>query len=358
MSKKAKKIRLSDVAREARVSAATVSRIVGGRAEVNPKTRERVIQAATRLGFNLAATKRTRIIAFILSNRGVLHPFHSSVLTGAEAYCAEHDYGLLFLPLKYSMSTPANELALPEILQHKQIVSGVIAAGTNSEGLLDLLSRRRMPWVALGNNVVGDSYKGQGGAVYFDDVGGAYDVTRYLQSLGHSHIGFVGNIRLPWYARRFQGYLRAMNEANLEVRSSELGSREGEEMGYLASKLMLQETPLLTAVFAGDDSVAGGIYKAVRDSGLSIPEDISVAGFNDTIVASCLHPALTSVRVFTDELGRQLAESLLKAIAQPDKPVRTLTLPTQLVRRESCAPLRTEEISSSGREKPVRTISS
>jgi DNA-binding LacI/PurR family transcriptional regulator len=358
MIKKNKKVRLSDVAREAKVSPATVSRIVGGSAEVNPKTRERVIQAATRLGFDLAATKRSRVIAFILSNRGVLHPFHSSVLTGAEAYCAEHDYGLLFLPFKYSMSTPANELTLPEILQHKQIVSGVIAAGTNSENLLDLLSRRRMPWVALGNNVVGESYKGKEGAVYFDDVGGAYDVTRYLQSLGHEHIGFVGNIKLPWYARRFQGYTRAMNEAHLEVRSSELSLREGEEMGYLATKLMLQHAPLPTAILAGDDSVAADIYKAVRDSGLNIPRDISVAGFNDTLVASCLHPTLTSVRVFTDELGRHLAESLLKTIAQPDQPIRTLTLPTQLVRRESCAPFRAEDSSSTRRDKPARAISS
>ena len=357
MSEKSKKIRLADLAREARVSAATVSRLVAGRGGVNPKTRERVLQAAESLGFDLAASKKSRIIAFILSNRGVLHPFHSSVLTGAEAYCAEHDYGLLFLPFQYSMSTPANDLVLPEILQHKQIVSGVIAAGTNSESLLDLLGQRRMPWVALGNNVVADTYHGRGGVLYFDDVGGAYDLTRYLQSLGHKHIGFVGNLRLPWFARRFQGYLRAMKEARLEIRSNELSSREGEEMGYIATKLMLQETPVLTAVFAGDDSVAGGVYKAVRDSGLTVPGDISVAGFNDTLEASFLHPPLTSVRVFTDELGRQLAESLLKTIAQPDQPVRTLTLPTQLVRRESCAPLRPEEFSPTARaEKAVQTI--
>jgi DNA-binding LacI/PurR family transcriptional regulator len=204
---------------------------------------------------------------------------------------------------------------------------------------------------------VGESYKGKEGAVYFDDVGGAYDVTRYLQSLGHKRIGFIGNTKLPWYERRFQGYTRAMDEAHLEVCSTELSLREGEEMSYLATKLMLLHAPAPTAIFAGDDSVAADIYKAVRDSGLNIPRDISVAGFNDTLVASCLHPALTSVRVFTDELGRHLAESLLKTIAQPDQPIRALTLPTQLVRRESCAPRRTEGSSPAKRDKSAGAIS-
>ncbi|MBT9333082.1 LacI family DNA-binding transcriptional regulator [Paracidobacterium acidisoli] len=339
MNDKSKKIRLVDVAREANVSAATVSRLIAGSAEVNPRTRERITDAAKRLGFSLETGKKSRIIAFLLSNRGVLHPFHSSVLTGAETYCAENDYGLLFLSLKYSMSTAPDELELPEILLNRQIVAGVIMAGTNSKSLTSLLTQRRMPWVALGNNIVGEMQQKQPGLVYFDDMAGAYDLTRYLQSLGHRHIGFIGDRRLPWFARRHQAYQRAMLEAGLAARSSELNTREGEEMGYLATKLMLQETPTLTAIFAGDDALAGGVYKAIRDSGMTIPDDVSVAGFNDTLEASFLHPPLTSVRVFADELGRQLAESMLKTIAEPDQPPRSLILPTQLVRRESCAAL-------------------
>jgi len=119
-----------------------------------------------------------------------------------------------------------------------------------------------------------------------------------------------------------------MREAKLQVHASELQSREGEEMGYLAAKLVLQQS-LPTAIFAGDDAAARGVYKAARDRGLSIPEDLSVAGFNDTPEAAALHPPLTSVHVFTDELGKQLAEVLLKRITRPDLVVRDLTLPTQ-----------------------------
>ncbi len=338
MKRRNRKLKLADVARMAKVSPATVSRLLTGGATVTPPTRERILKAAVRLGFDLDRGKKSRIIAFLLSNRDVLHPFHSAVLMGAEAYCAEHDYALLFLPYHYSMSLTADELNLPEILQRRKIISGVIVAGTNSQNLLNLLNHRGIPWVTLGNNVVGERPPEQGGGVYFDDVGGAYELTRYLQALGHRQIGFVGNLRMPWYARRYEGYQRAMKEAKFKARLGELSSKDAEEMGYLTTRLLLRQAPPLTAIFAGDDTAARGAYKAVRDSGLSIPEDFSVAGFNDTLEALSLHPALTSVRVFTNELGKQLAEMLFQRIQRPDLAPGTITLPTQLVKRESCAP--------------------
>ncbi len=112
---------------------------------------------------------------------------------GAEGYCAEHDYGLLFLPLQYSAKTPWEELRLPAVLQNRQIISGVILAGTNSRNLLNLLSNRGIPWIVLGNNVIGEEQE-EASAVYFDDVGGAYEVTQYLQSLGHRQWGWWATV--------------------------------------------------------------------------------------------------------------------------------------------------------------------
>jgi DNA-binding LacI/PurR family transcriptional regulator len=338
--KRSAKVRLSDVARAANVSTATVSRLVAGQGGANSETRDRVFKAAVRLGFDLERGRKSKIIAFLLSNRGVLHPFHSAVLMGAEAYCAERDYAVLFLPFHYSTGDAAAALRLPEILRRRQVISGVIAAGTNSQSLLDVLSRRGIPWVALGNNILGERQESQSGAIYFDDVTGGYELTRYLQSLGHQKIAFVGNLKLPWYARRYRGYLRAMEEAGLKSSVSELNSREGEETGYLAAKLLLQQSLTPTAIFAGDDAAAHGVYKAARDVGMRVPHDLSVAGFNDTVEASALHPALTTVHVFTEELGKQMAELLLKRIARPDLPLQSITLPTQVVRRESCASAR------------------
>jgi DNA-binding LacI/PurR family transcriptional regulator len=355
MGRRSKKVKLIDVARAANVSPATASRLIGGRANVTAEMRDRVIQAAVRLGFDLDRGRKSRIIAFLLSNRGVLHPFHSAVLMGAEAYCTEYNYGLLFLPFQYPTDASSKELSLPEILQRRQVVAGTIVAGTNSRELLKLLTNRGMPWVVLGNNVMGELKDDQSAAVFFDDIRGGYEVTQYLQSLGHRDIGFVGNLRLPWYARRFRGYKKAMDEAGLKTHANEFSSRDGEEMGYLATKLMLQQLPAPTAIFAGDDSSARGAYNAARDSGLTIPDDLSVAGFNDTLEASSLHPALTSVHVFTEELGRQLAELLLSRIARPDLPAKTVTLPTQLVRRPSCGPVPSNRKASNEKSEKAAT---
>jgi LacI family transcriptional regulator, galactose operon repressor len=340
LMKKRSKIKLGDVARAAKVSTATVSRFVGARGGITPETRDRIIEAAEKLGFDLEQTRRSRIIVFLLSNRSVLHPFHSAVLMGAQAYCAEHDYAMLFLPFHYSTASNSSEVALPEILLQRKIVAGVIVAGTNSRTLPQILTRKGIPWVALGNNVLatenGDLTGG--GSIYFDDISGAYELTRYLQTLGHRDIAFIGNLSLPWYARRHQGYVRAMREAGLKIQLNERNFREGEEMGYLAAKVILQQPQVPTAIFAGDDTAARGVYQAARDRGFRIPEDLSVVGFNDTPEAAALNPPLTSVRVFTDELGKQLAEALLRQIAKPDASVQSMHLPTQLIRRESCAP--------------------
>jgi len=265
------------------------------------------------------------------------------MLMGAEAYCAEHDYGLLFLPIQYSLTAPMDRLSLPEIVLKKTIVAGAIVAGTNSQGMLQLLTRHEIPWIVLGNNVVGEWPHEQPRSIFFDDIRGAYDLTTYLISLGHRHIGFAGNQSLPWYARRFQGYKQAMKEAGLQVASGDLRTLDGEEMGYLGTKLLLQRSPRPTAIFGADDPAGRGVYKAARDHGLRVPEDLTVAGFNDTPDAAALHPPLTTVRVFTEELGRQAGELLFKQIGQPGVPTPSVVLPTQLVRRESCASIAGDE---------------
>jgi LacI family transcriptional regulator len=340
------KTTLADVAKEAGVSPATVSRFLRGAVPVNAKTRQRIQMAAERLEFDLDARKSSRIVAFLLSNRGVLNPFHSSVLVGAEAYCAENDYGLLFLPLQYSLSVHAERLALPSILLNRAVVAGAIVAGTNSVAMLDLLGEQEVPWVALGNNVMGDWQRDKPQSVFFDEMRGAFDITSYLLSLGHRNIAFAGNLNLPWYARRFQGYKKAMQEAGLPMISNEVGSLDSEEMGYLGTRLLLERTPRPTAIFAGDDRAAMGVYKAAQDHRLRIPDDLTVVGFDDNPESATLVPPLTTVRVFTHELGRQAAELLLKLIANPEISRESVVFPTQLVRRESAiAPLIHETMS-------------
>jgi DNA-binding LacI/PurR family transcriptional regulator len=175
--------------------------------------------------------------------------------------------------------------------------------------------------------------------VFFDDIGGAHEATSYLQSLGHRDIWYIGNCQLPWFARRRQGYCRAMEEAGLAPLVCDLNVDNTEDLGYLGTKSILNGGRPITAILAGDDTAARGVYRALSDQGLKIPADVSVIGVNDTLEARVLNPPLTSVRVFTEQLGKQMAELLLKGISQLEINPQIVTLPTQLIRRESCRPL-------------------
>ena len=124
-----------------------------------------------------------------------------------------------------------------------------------------------------------------------------------------------------------------MTEAGLEPRYSEIRS-EDRELGYLAVKSMLAKTASPTAIFAGNDQAATGVYRALQELGIRIPDDISVAGFNDTM-GDLLYPALTTVREFPRELGVHLAEVTLRRIQEPDIPPQQLLMPTEMIRRDS-----------------------
>src|ERR1043166_9717208 len=151
------KARIQDVAKLAGVSVATVSRVVTGSDRVSPDLRTRVLKAASELKLELSGKGKSKIIAFILANRELFNPFHAGVMVGAEAYCASHDCGLLFLPIHYGSNVPWKNLHLPSILERPSPVGAAILAGKNSQNLLDLLAHRDIPYVVMGNNIVGDN---------------------------------------------------------------------------------------------------------------------------------------------------------------------------------------------------------
>jgi LacI family transcriptional regulator len=178
--------------------------------------------------------------------------------------------------------------------------------------------------------------------VFSDDIQGGQDVTRYLISLGHHHIWFVGNVRLPWFARCYEGYRRAMEEARLEPRCSSVDSENETDIGYLGAKSLLARGEPVTAIFAGNDATGHGVYKGLRESGLSIPGDVSVVGCDDA-VGSWLYPALTTIREFPELLGKQMVELLLNRIANPGLDPQQITIPTELIKRDSCRAISSSE---------------
>jgi LacI family transcriptional regulator len=336
MEKKAK-LGLKEIASLAHVSVTSVSRVLNGNSHVDPAIRKVVLDAAAKLEIDLTKRRKPKSLAFLLCNSTMPHIFHLRVLTGAEACCAAHGWDMLFLTFNYSSNASRRELTLPKVLQQRDAVGGLILAGTNSNNLIELLKSKHIPFVLLGNNLIGQPQDLKNDVIFSDDIQGGYDITRYLMSFGHRHIAFVGNTRLPWFARCFAGYHRAMEEADLKPHPSSIDTDNDAQIGYLGTKSLLASGQPVTAIFAGNDSVADGVYKALRESGLRIPDDMSVVGCNDT-VGGLLYPGLTTIREFPEQLGKHMVELILDRIANPNQEDRRVTIPTEFIKRDSCAP--------------------
>lgn len=332
-----KKLTLNDLALAAKVSPATVSRVVAGNPNVDPEIRDTVHRTAAKLGIDLEERRKrkSRIIAFLLANRDVLHNFQARVLLGAEQYCSKENWELLFLSFRYSPDIPPEALHLPQLLSDNTNARAAILGGINFPNLITALHSRNIPCAVLGNNVPIEWKPVNCDIVFSDDISGAHEATAYLIAKGHTRIGFVGNLQLPWYNRCAIGYQKAMVEANLHPLCSDIRS-DGIQLGYLATKSLISMNQGLTAILAGSDPVAAGVYDALRESNIQIPNQMSVIGLNDTEAIN-LTPQLTSIREFPEELGRHLAEFVLSRIQNPKLPRKHITIPTQLIRRASVA---------------------
>ena len=286
---------------------------------------------------NWASTSRKRVktglspsslgTAFASTN------FSPASLLGAENYCAQHKWDLMFISFRNDLSAPASNVQLPDALTKTNHVSGVILSGTHSSSVVTELREKRIPFSVTGNNIVGEWHPEEFDCVTTDDVRGGAEMTQHLIAQGHRNIWFIGNQRVPWFERCGRGYRQVMEEAGLEPHFSELQA-DDRELGYLAMKSLLTNRSRPTAIFGGNDDIASGVYQALQESGVLIPDDISVAGFNDTL-GELLHPGLTTAREFPREVGGHLAEFVLRRIQDPSLPPQQMTIPTVLVKRES-----------------------
>lgn len=329
---------IREVAKLAGVSTATVSRVANRSPHVLQSTQRRVRDAARSLGIELDRKDKPKVIAFLLSNREVLHPFHARILVGAEAACSMRGWDILFLMFRYHPNASWKDLHLPRLLQRRDMVTGLILAGSNSSNLLDCLLQRKTPFVVLGNNLISDGKESLFDSVFSDDIRGAYEMTRYLQSLRHRNIWFVGNTAYPWARRCLLGYERAMSEMNSTSHVSNIDSDDENLVGYLGTKLIFSRGEPVTAILGATDQTAQGIYKAAIELALNIPNDISVAGCNDTL-GTVLHPSLSTIREFPELLGKTMVELLIRRIEKIDVAPEQVIIPIELVKRDSCQEL-------------------
>jgi LacI family transcriptional regulator len=342
MNENSKVITIHDVARRAGVGVGTVSRVLNGSEQVKPLTREWVQSVMLHLGFRPNAgarriqRRRTEMVCFILSNRDFLHSFHARILQGVESYATAYKHHVVFAAVHYSDKTAADLIELPPILQERGLVDGLILAGTVYSNFLDRIKAIHLPYVMLGNNLLANHSSSASNQVRFDDLKGEFEATRYLIGQGHRRIVFVGDAYYPWMRIRGKGYRRAMQLkklASLEVTDHyEAGFRD---YGEWSARRILGFQPRPTAVVAGNDEIAYGVWRSFRRLGVHVPDEVSLVGFDDREEALLMDPPLTTVRVHKEEIGKNLMKMLLEKLHHPDGHLRRQVLPTELVIRDS-----------------------
>jgi len=331
---------IRDVAHAARVGIGTISRVLNSSSQVSRKTRARVLEAIRRLKFRPNAQarrilkRRAEMVCFLLSNRDFLHPFHARILQGVESYARRVKQHVLFAALHYSPKTPSDRIDLPPVLQERGLIDGVILAGTIYPNLLRKIESIHMPFVAFSNNVVGIDDEQQFDQVGFDDFNATLHATRHLISKGHRRIVFAGDISYPWLQRRFEGYRQGMRENKLK---SELISVRNAlsfgDFGQRSAQRILSKSSRPTAVVAGNDEIAYGLWRSMGQRGVKVPDQISLVGFDDREEAVLMDPPLSTVRVNKEEIGETCMKMLLERLHHPQMAFSQRVLPTEFVIR-------------------------
>ncbi len=324
---------IKDVAREASVSVATVSRVFNGAAVVREETARRIRDVAASLryaphgGARSLITKRTSTLGVLLPD--LYGEFFSELIHGIDLTARREGYHILV-----SRSWEGRTEVEEAMRAMRGRVDGVIVMSPDivADSLLNIPAS--LPVVMLCSPSAGYDVD----SVIIDNFRGSRDMVRHLASLGHKRIAIIKGAADNYdAAERLRGYRAALREAGLVVdREMEREGGFTEAGGYTAAQELLGLPQRPTAIFAANDSMAIGALSALRESGVRVPQDIAVGGFDDIPLARYMDPPLSSVHVAIAELGAKAVEALLHGITHKNRhEPRRERLSTELVIRRS-----------------------
>lgn len=324
---------MKDIARIAKVSTSTVSHVINNTRYVSDEIREKIMKVVNELNYTPSAVarslkvKETKTLGMLVT--ATSNPFFAEVVSGVEQYCNQHHYNLII------SSIDGNEQRLQQNIQtliQKQV-----------DGLLLMYSDTRHAMVEQLNLnlpiVVMDWWPTELNAdkIYENSEFGAYLATKTLIEQGHKNIAIItGKLDKSLAHNRLLGYQKALQDAHLPLNPDWIiESHFDFEGGVEGMKKLLQITPRPTAVFACSDTIAVGVYQVAWQQGLRIPQDISVIGYDNIMLAQYLTPPLTTIHQPKAELGKLAVETLLERIKSPDLEYKTTMLQPQLIWRAS-----------------------
>jgi len=332
-----KRVTMHEVAIRSGVSSQTVSRVINGDVHVSKKTRQQVLDVIDALNYrpNRAAqslvTNQSNIIEVITF--GANHYGPAQTLTNIQLEAQTLGYNLIYSSI---VNTSRDEIVHALNSLSGRLVDGIIlitpVLGATYQELITAC--RGTPFVQVDNEQGSSSP-----SVVINQVEGSRMAMQHLIELGHTQISEISGPD-TWFAAksRIEGWHRALSDAGLQPGKRIEGNWTAAG-GYQAAQALLNSGTNFTALVVGNDQMAVGAIYALQERGLRVPTDVSVVGFDDIPESAYFRPALTTIRQDFRVLGRQAVEYLVALIKDPETPVHQRVLQTQLIVRNSTAPV-------------------
>lgn len=324
----------------------TVSRVINGSGYVSDETREKVLEAVKKMNYRrngLARNlkrQRTETVGLVIGD--ISNPFSTELANAVRETLSFKGYNLFICISEHSAKEDIT--AFESFVDHN--VDGIIVATrSNREGdeRLSEIADSGVPMVVVGRDFHHQSVD----SISADNLTGGFEATRHLIDLGHKRIGFIGaSFENRGRLKRLQGYIAALTKHKIPIDERLITGRKGtatdapgystEAIGYEGMKRLLSLPKRPTAVFARNDFTAFGAISAIKEAGLSIPQDIAIVGFDDTPLAVHMTPPLTTVRQPMKRQGQIAAELLLRRIiSERELMTEDQVLDCELIIRES-----------------------
>jgi LacI family transcriptional regulator len=328
-----------DVAKRAGVAPITVSRVINNSGYISPATRERVETVVKELGYvpNTVArglrSKRTGTLALVVTD--ITNPYFTLMARGVEDAAGASNYTVIYCNTDES---EAKEEKYANILAQRQVDGVLLVPSGENIKTIKFLRSNDIHVVVLDRRISGIEID----SIRSDSENGAYSLVKLLIGLGHERIAMMtGPQDVSTSIDRVSGYRRALLESGLENNELIYYGAFNQKSGYERTKQAMLQSSSPTAIFGANNFITIGIIKALQDLNVNVPEDISVAGFDDLPESMLVAPFLTVISQPAYEMGRIATELLLRRISgERVGGYENLVLPTQIVERGSTGPNR------------------
>ncbi|MED4599309.1 LacI family DNA-binding transcriptional regulator [Paenibacillus validus] len=326
-------INIFDIAKEAEVSIATVSKVVNNTGRISDKTRKKVLEIIEKHNYtpNSLATALTGKFSYTLGLiiPNLANPFFGEIAKSVEDRARELGFSVMICSTDYDADREASYFTL---LQKKRVDGVIILSGFEDQQTITRnLVKPNMPVALIARDIPTISIN----SVSIDDFVGGYEAAKHLIGLGHRRMGLiVENIRCA--KERVRGFNQALEEHDLQLDESLvlLGEATVPNGKKLALQLLSGDEPP-TAIFATNDLLAIGTIQAANEHGLKVPQDVSVIGFDNTMLATITDPPLTTIAQPMEQMGRQIVDLLVQELKGDVTHKQRIVLLPELVVRKS-----------------------